>query len=99
MITSDGVVNDEGKLVQYAFNADTEPVNVTETFKDSKRMQAVMEGTEIHRGNKTWSLVEFPQGKKEINVKSVYKVRLNPKGEVTRHNNTCSQMISLERRN
>ena len=35
--------------------------------------------------NNTWSLVEFPQGKKEIDVIWVYKVKLNPKGEVTRH--------------
>ena len=35
--------------------------------------------------NNTWSLVELPQGKKLIDVKWVYKVKLNPKGEVTRH--------------
>src|ERR1044072_8109551 len=35
--------------------------------------------------NNTWSLVELPQGKKEIDVKWVYKLKMNPKGEVTRH--------------
>lgn len=35
--------------------------------------------------NDTWSLVKLPKGKKAIDVKWVYKVRLNPKGEVIRH--------------
>lgn len=35
--------------------------------------------------NDTWSLVEFPKGKKEIDVKWIYKVKMNPKDEVIRH--------------
>ena len=35
--------------------------------------------------NNTWPLVEFPHDKKAIDVKWVYKVKLKPKGEVTRH--------------
>lgn len=35
--------------------------------------------------NNTWSLLEFPKGKKEIDVKWVYKVKMNPKGEVVWH--------------
>lgn len=34
--------------------------------------------------NKTCLLDEFPEGKKTIGVKRVYKVKLNPKQEVTR---------------
>ena len=37
------------------------------------------------KDNNTWSLVELPQGKKTIDFKWVYKVKMNPKGEVTRH--------------
>lgn len=33
----------------------------------------------------TWSLVNLPYGKKEINVKWIYKVKLSPKVEVVRH--------------
>ena len=32
-----------------------------------------------------YTLVELPQGKKAIDVKWVYKLKMNPKGEVTRH--------------
>lgn len=35
--------------------------------------------------NKTWSLVKLPQGKKAIDVKWMYKMKRNSKGEVTRH--------------
>lgn len=37
------------------------------------------------KDNDTWPLIELPKGKKEIDVKWVYKVNLNPKGEVVRH--------------
>lgn len=48
-------------------------------------MQAMKEELKSIEVNKTWSLVELPQGKKANDVKWVYKVKLNPKGEVTRH--------------
>lgn len=85
MIISDDVVDDEGELVHYAFYADIESINVIETLKDSKWMQAMNEELKFIEVNNIWSLVELPQGKKEIDVKWVYKVKLNPKGEVTRH--------------
>lgn len=85
MITSNDVVDDECELVHYAFNAYTESVNIIEELKDSKWVEAVNEELKSIEVNNTWSLVEFPQSKKEIDVKWVYKVKLNPKGEVTRH--------------
>ena len=48
-------------------------------------MNAMNEELESIKVNNTWSYVKFPQGKKEIDVKWVYEVKLNPKGEVTRH--------------
>ena len=85
VITSDDVVGEEGELVHYAFYADVEPVNAAEALKDLKWMKAMDEELKSIEVNNTWSLVELPQNKKEIDVKWVYKVKLNPKGEVTRH--------------
>ena len=85
VITSDDVVDEEGELVHYAFYADVEPVNAAEALKDSKWMKSMNEELKSIEVNNTWSLVELPQGKKENDVKWVYKVKLNPKGEVTRH--------------
>lgn len=84
VITSDDVVNDKSDLVHYAFYADTASINVTEALKDSKWMQAMIEELKSIKVNKTWSLVKLPQGKKAVDVKWIYKVNLNPKGEVTR---------------
>ena len=85
VITSDDVIDDEGELVHYAFYADVEPVNAAEALKDSKWVKAMNEEVKSIEDNNTWSLVELPQGKKAIDVKWVYKVKTNSKGEVTRH--------------
>lgn len=61
-------------------------------------MQAMMEELKSIEVNKTWPLVEFLQGKKAINVKRVYKVKLNRKGELTRHKARLVAKYS-ERRN
>ena len=83
--TSNEVVDDEGELVHYTFYADVEPVNAAEALKDSKWVKAMIEEVKSIEDNNTWSLVELPQGKKAIDVKWVYKLKMNPKGEVTRH--------------
>lgn len=83
VITSNDFVDDEGELVNYVFYADTEPVKIAEALKDSEWMKAMNEELKSIEVNNTRSLVELPQGKKEINVKWVYKVKLKPKGEVT----------------
>jgi hypothetical protein len=76
VITSDDVVNEEGELVNYAFYADVEPVNAAETLKHSKWMKAMNEELKSIEVNNTWSLVKFSQDKKAIDVKWVYKVKL-----------------------
>ncbi|XP_050919395.1 secreted RxLR effector protein 161-like [Lathyrus oleraceus] len=43
VITSYDVVKDKGELLQYAFYADTELVNIIEALKDSKLMQVMAE--------------------------------------------------------
>lgn len=48
-------------------------------------MQAMNKELKSIEVNKTWSLVEFPHGKKEMDGKWVYKVNLDIKGEVTRY--------------
>ena len=85
MITSDDVIDNDGELVHYAFYADIEPVNAAKALKDSKWVKEINEEVKSIEDNNTWSLIEFPQDKKSIDVKWVYKVKMNPKGEVTRH--------------
>ena len=85
VITSDDVIENEGELAYYAFYTDVEPVNAVKALKDLKWVKAMNKEVKSIKDNNTWSLIEFPQGKKEINVKWVYKVKTNSKGEVTRH--------------
>ncbi|GAU26253.1 hypothetical protein TSUD_224440 [Trifolium subterraneum] len=85
IITSDNDVNAEGDLVHLAFNAEAEPVNFEDAVKDEKWLNAMNEEIESIERNNTWELVDLPHGKKAIGVKWVYKVKLNPKGEITRH--------------
>ncbi|GAU32405.1 hypothetical protein TSUD_220940 [Trifolium subterraneum] len=77
-----GVTPEEFHL---AFNAEAEPVNFEDAVKSKKWLDAMNEEIESIERNNTWELVDLPHGKKAIGVKWVYKVKLNPKGEITRH--------------
>jgi hypothetical protein len=35
--------------------------------------------------NQTWELVKLPNGKKTIDLKWVYKTKLNPDGSISKH--------------
>src|SRR3954463_1530411 len=85
MITSDYVVDNEGELVHYSFYADVELVNTAEALKGLKCVKSMNEELKSIEDNNTWSLVKLPQGKKAIDVKWVYKLKMNPKGKITRH--------------
>ncbi|CAJ2632822.1 unnamed protein product [Trifolium pratense] len=83
--TPNDQVNDEGEIVHYAFLADTEPVSMSEALSDPKWINAMIEELDSIENNDTWSLVSLPHGKKAIDVKWVFKVKVNSQGEVTRH--------------
>ncbi|GAU51256.1 hypothetical protein TSUD_412480, partial [Trifolium subterraneum] len=85
IVTSDNEINAEGDLVHLAFNAEAEPVNFEDAVKNEKWLSAMNEEIESIERNNTWELVDLPHGKKAIEVKWVYKVKLNPNGEITRH--------------
>jgi hypothetical protein len=77
-------VTEDGELVHLAFLAESEPVNVSEALKNPNWIIAMKDKLDSIESNNTWSLVELPQGKKANEVKWVYKVKLNPKGEIVR---------------
>ncbi|GAU30308.1 hypothetical protein TSUD_385290 [Trifolium subterraneum] len=96
-ITQDNEVNEEGDLVHLAFLADSEPVNDSEALKSSKWREAVKEELRSIESNNTWSLTELPPMKKAIAVKWVYKVKMSPQGEITRHKATLVAKRFLQR--
>ena len=54
-------------------------------MQNKKWIKAMNEELNSIEKNNTWELVELPKNKKAIGVKWVYKVKVNPKGEVVRY--------------
>ncbi|XP_058781323.1 uncharacterized mitochondrial protein AtMg00820-like [Vicia villosa] len=65
---------------------ESEPVKIEEALSDPKSICAMKEEMELIDKEKDLGASYFPQGKKPIGVKWVYKVKANPKGEVVKHN-------------
>jgi len=84
-VTSDNAVNDEGDFIHFALLADAEPVNYKEALKTDVWKRAMVEELRSIEKNQTWELVDLPDKKKKIDVKWVFKVRLNPDGQVSKH--------------
>ena len=84
-IMTDSAVNDEGDVVHFTLLAEIEPVNFEEAVKNYKWLGAMKEEIRPIEKNNTWELCILPKGKKTIGVKWVYKVKVNPKGEVVKY--------------
>jgi len=83
-IMTDNAVNDKGGIMHFALLAETKLVNFEEAVKNSKWLGAMKEEMRsIEKNN--WELCILPKGKKTIGVKWVYKVKVNPKGEVVKY--------------
>jgi hypothetical protein len=84
-VTSDNTVNDEGDFIHFALLADAELVNYKEALKTDVWKRAMVEELQSIEKNQTWELVDLPDKKKKIDVKWVFKVKLNPDGQVFKH--------------
>ncbi|GAU30981.1 hypothetical protein TSUD_104950 [Trifolium subterraneum] len=60
-------------------------VSVIEALNNPKWIDAMTKELASIEKNDTWSLVDLPHGKKAIDVKWVFKVKVNTQGEVTRY--------------
>ncbi|KAK2404192.1 putative mitochondrial protein [Trifolium repens] len=65
--------------------AESEPIDVSTALKNEKWVNAMKEELDSIESNQTWDLVDLPHKKKAIDVKWVYKLKVNSKGDVTRH--------------
>ncbi|XP_058726097.1 uncharacterized mitochondrial protein AtMg00820-like [Vicia villosa] len=64
---------------------DSEPLGIEEVLKKKVWLNAMKEEIEAIERNKTWELIKLPKKKKAINVKWVFKVKLNSDGSVGKH--------------
>ena len=85
VVFQDSEVTAEGDLVHMALLAEMEPVSFEEAVKETHWMEAMREELRSIEKNQTWRLTPLPMGKKAIDVRWVYKVKLNPKGEVSKY--------------
>jgi hypothetical protein len=84
-LNADNEVTNDGDLVHLAFMAESEPIDVSTALKNDKWVNAMKEELDSIESNQTWDLVDLPHKKKTIDVKWVYKLKVNSKGDVTRH--------------
>ncbi|PNX99967.1 retrotransposon-related protein [Trifolium pratense] len=83
-ITQDNAVNEEGDLIHFALLADSEPIDFKMALKSKVWKKAMEEELKSIEKNKTWKLVNLPDKKKKIDVKWVFKLKLNPDGTVSK---------------
>lgn len=81
----DNAVSDEGDLIHFALLADAEPVEYRDALKNKVWKKAMMEELSSIEKNQTWELVKLPENKKTIDLKWVFKTKLNPDGSVSKH--------------
>lgn len=68
-VTGDDEIGSDGELVHFAMLVDTKPLY---KLKSSGK-------------NQTWELIKLTDGKKAIDVKWVFKLKLNPEGKIVKH--------------
>ena len=81
----DHAITDDGELVHLALLASTKPVKFQEALKQKVWLQAMKEELGSIEINKTLDLISLPLGKTPIAVKWVFKVKLNPDGNISKH--------------
>ncbi|MCI08580.1 gag-pol polyprotein, partial [Trifolium medium] len=84
-LVNDNEVTEEGDLVHIALLADAEPINYEEALTSEAWKIAMKDELAVIERNDTWSLVKLPSKKKAIQVKWVFKLKLNPDGSIAKH--------------
>lgn len=62
-----------------------EPLNETEAMKQPIWSNAMEEEIRSIEKNGTWRLIDLPTGKQCIEVKWIFKKKLNPDGSILKH--------------
>jgi hypothetical protein len=81
-VTGDDEVSSDDELVQFAMLADTEPLDYKAALCDENWKEAMLDEMNSIERNQTWDLVKLPDGNKAIDVKWVFKLKLNPEGKI-----------------
>ncbi|RDX61556.1 hypothetical protein CR513_60206, partial [Mucuna pruriens] len=81
----DSTITSEGELVHSVLIAKVEPIEFDKEVTEEKWLIAMKEEINFIVKNQTWELVGCPSNKKSITLKWVYKVKVNPRGELVKN--------------
>ena len=84
-VIHDNAMNDVGDLIHFALLANFVPVNYKEALKSDVWKRVMIEELQSIKKKKTWELVNLLDKKNKIDVKWVFKAKLNPDGQVFKH--------------
>jgi len=65
--------------------AEFEPIKFEQAVTNEKWKRAMQEKIDSIEKNQTWKLTELPIGKKPIDLKWIYKAKVNPQGAIIRY--------------
>lgn len=82
-LLSNSVVSNKVELVHFSLLADVEPISHDEVVKSKVWKKVVIEELKSIEMNHTLDLVTLSKIKKTINMKWVFKVKLNPYGLIS----------------
>ncbi|KAL0287793.1 UNVERIFIED_CONTAM: Retrovirus-related Pol polyprotein from transposon TNT 1-94 [Sesamum angustifolium] len=80
-----GIDQSDDPVVHFALFSDCDPVAFEEAVKKPKWREAMNNEIAVIERNNTWELTKLPKGQKAIDVKWVYKTKLNEKGELDKY--------------
>jgi len=83
--SGDDEVGSDGELVHFAMLADTEPLDYKAALCDKNWKEAMLDELNSIEKDQTWELIQLPDGKKAIDVKWVFKLKLNPEEKIVKH--------------
>ena len=81
-VTGDDEVGSDGELVHFAMLEDIEPLDYKAALCDKNWKEAMLDELNSIEKNQTWELIQLHDGKKAIDVKWVFKLKLNPEGKI-----------------
>ena len=80
----DSTITDDGELVYYALQVESEPVTFEQAIREAVWRDAIEKELAAIKGNETWELVKVLVGKKPISVRWVFKIKRKPDGSVAK---------------
>ncbi|WVZ04159.1 hypothetical protein V8G54_024965 [Vigna mungo] len=80
----DSDIADMGDLVHYALLTGTEYMTWEQAIKYDKWKEAMVEELSAIEKNRTWTLMDLPDYKKDIEVKWIFKTKYKPDGSVAK---------------